>query len=99
MSSMSSITDTLTQRGARYGEFIENAVIAQKLKEAMASHEGWTRLKPDQREALEVIAQKMSRIVTGDGDYHDNWHDIMGYAKLVEDRIHKLAAPAAKKGR
>ena len=27
------------------------------------------------------------RIVNGDPHYHDSWHDIVGYAKLVADRL------------
>lgn len=82
-----SIDTTLAERGSRYGEFINNASVAQELKRVMAMSSGWDTMEPDQREALEVIAQKISRIVTGDPCYADNWHDIQGYAKLVEDRL------------
>lgn len=82
-----SIDNTLAERGSRYGEFINNASVAQDLKRVMAASSGWGAMDNDQRESLEVIAQKISRIVTGDPDYVDNWHDIQGYAKLVEDRL------------
>lgn len=36
-----------------------------------------------------MIFQKISRIVNGDPDYADNWHDIQGYARLVEERLQK----------
>lgn len=85
---MSDVIDTLAERGTRYGTFINNACIAQALKMELQDASNWTRMAPDQREALEVICQKISRIVTGDPDYIDNWHDIQGYAKLVEDRLH-----------
>jgi hypothetical protein len=38
-------------------------------------------------EALDMIAVKISRILTGDPNYSDNWHDIQGFAKLVENRL------------
>ncbi len=39
---------------------------------------------------FEVIADKIARILNGDPNYKDNWHDIQGYAKLAEDRcVHK----------
>lgn len=88
---MSDVTNTLAERGTRYGTFMNNAVIAQELKGVACQGGSWDRMKPDQREALEVICQKISRIVTGDPDYVDNWHDIQGYAKLVEDRLHGKA--------
>lgn len=86
---MTDITKTLAERGARYGEFIENAGIAQALKQIMREGESWEKLDCDQREALDMIAAKVSRIVTGDPGYVDNWHDIIGYTRLVEDRLVK----------
>ena len=44
-------------------------------------------LDPDQREALEMIAHKIARIVNGDPNYADSWVDIAGYATLVADRL------------
>jgi hypothetical protein len=49
--------------------------------------DGWSQLSPVQRQALTVIADKIARILTGDPDYADNWHDIQGYARLVEERL------------
>ena len=46
-------------------------------------------LKADQKEALEMIATKMGRIVNGDPDYLDSWLDIQGYCQLVIDRVRK----------
>jgi hypothetical protein len=34
-----------------------------------------------------MICHKLGRIAAGDIDYADSWHDIAGYAKLVEDRL------------
>lgn len=84
---MSDINATLAERGTRYGRFADHAVIAQEIKDAMWVTDGWARLAPDQRQALEVIADKIARILNGDPNYHDNWHDIVGYAKLVADRV------------
>jgi hypothetical protein len=44
----------------------------------------------DMKQALCVICDKMARIGNGDPFYDDNWHDIQGYAKLVEDRLKEL---------
>lgn len=82
-----SIANTLAQRGAVYGRFADHAKICQGLKDIMRNAPGWHRLAPDQKQALEVNADKIARILNGDPDYADNWHDIQGYAKLVEDRL------------
>ena len=50
-------------------------------------------------QALDLIATKLARIITGDPDYSDNWHDIAGYATLVEQeiaRLQQLEAQGAK---
>jgi hypothetical protein len=89
---MTSIDSTLAERGGRYGVFSEQARIAQGLKRAMASGRNWGRLADDQREALDMLANKMARILNGDPDYHDSWHDIIGYTKLVADRLEEQAS-------
>lgn len=81
------ITQTLTERGNRYGKFTSHAAITQALKEVMNSHPGWANLAPDQKEALEMNAHKVGRILNGDPNYADSWVDIAGYAKLVADRL------------
>jgi hypothetical protein len=80
------VSATLAERGARYGDFTHHADIAQDLQDAMRGCSGWGRLTPDKRQALTVIADKIARILNGDPEYKDNWHDICGYAKLAEDR-------------
>lgn len=82
-----SIEDTLAERGDRYGSFEHHATIAQELQDTMRAQGGWCRLAPDQKQALTVIADKIARMLNGDPDYRDNWHDIVGYAKLVDDRM------------
>lgn len=83
------INDTLQERGKRYGEFSDHAFISQNLKGYMTSNAGWNRLDADQAEALEMIAHKIARILNGDPNYDDSWHDIAGYATLVADRLRK----------
>ena len=82
-----SVDATLTERGNRYGKFKDHAELSQKLKEAMYCSDGWECLSADMREALEMIQHKVARILNGDPTYADSWHDIAGYAKLVDDRL------------
>lgn len=82
------VEQTLAERGARYGDFTDHARLCQAIKKTMMSEcVAWDLLADVQRQALEVIADKIARILTGDPNYADNWHDIQGYAKLVEDRL------------
>jgi len=87
-----SITSTLKSRGKRYGKFVDHAVISQDLQDVMRDcrpngKEVFSKLEPIQKEALMMIQHKVARILNGDPNYADNWHDIQGYAKLVEDWI------------
>jgi hypothetical protein len=84
---MNDIADTLNERGKRYGDFDDHAIITQSLKGVMGATKGWKRLTPAQRESLEMIQHKIGRILNGDPNYADSWHDIAGYAKLVEDLL------------
>lgn len=81
------IDATLDERGARYGKFTGHARITQGLKIQMHEAPNWHLLAPDQKEALDMVAHKIGRILNGDPDYHDSWHDIVGYTKLVADRL------------
>jgi hypothetical protein len=93
---MQSIEETLKERGARYGRFMDHAVCTQELKRTICEHLGtagqnyFECLRHDQREALEMICHKIGRIVCGDPDYADSWHDIAGYAQLVADRLNGI---------
>lgn len=83
------IEATLSERGRLYGSFEGHARISQALKLAMVLTPQWPSLADDQKEALEMIVHKIARILNGDPNYHDSWHDIMGYTKLVADRLEK----------
>lgn len=82
-----SITDTLNERGQRYGAFRTHAEVTQAIKSVMFNTRKDLHLAADQREALEMIAHKIGRIINGDPDYVDSWVDIAGYAQLVADRL------------
>ncbi len=91
-----SLEGTLAERGARYGDFTEHAKISEALLGVMMGDSlagrfatSWGLMKPFQRQALRTICDKLARIANGDPDYIDNWHDIQGYSKLVEDRLTK----------
>lgn len=84
---MDEVQKTLDERGARYGDFTQHAEMAQDIQNAMRKNPRWGCLSPVQKQSLTVIADKIARIISGDPDYADNWHDIQGYARLVEERL------------
>ena len=81
------IDATVEERGNRYGAFKDGADIMQELKSVMRSTRNWSNLTPSQREALEMIQHKVGRILNGDPNYTDSWHDIKGYAHLIEEEL------------
>lgn len=82
-----SINDTLAERKKTHGEFTNHAEISQSLKNVLHEFGGFDALQADQKEALEMIVHKIARILNGNPDTHDHWHDIAGYATLIADRL------------
>lgn len=91
-----SIEKTLSERGSTYGSFEEQGQIEQAIKRVFHDTPNWKSLNDDSKSALEMIATKISRILKGNPEHHDSWHDIVGYAKLVADRIERNAKPISK---
>ena len=81
------ISDTLEERGKRYGNYLNQTEISNDLRTRMMNTPGWEAMEVDMEDALTMIAVKISRILNGDPFYSDNWHDIAGYATLVADRL------------
>jgi len=85
---MTNIQDTLAQRQVTHGDFRLNALASQQLKEIIKCNT-IKILSRAHREALDLICGKIARIVTGDPNHADSWHDIAGYATLIENIILK----------
>ena len=83
------ITETLGQRENRYGEYVNVAATAQQLKETLRRGHSWDVMEAYMQESLDLIANKLARIANGDPFYDDSWHDVGGYAKLVEIELNK----------
>ena len=80
------VDGTLAERQAQYGNFSEVAEMTQQLLTVMGQY-GYEYLPDMHKEALHMICSKMARIVNGDHNHLDSWHDIGGYAKLIENNI------------
>lgn len=92
---MSNIQDTVTERTSQYGDFRDQGFISQLLKDGARQGDSWGLMEAYQREAVDMILHKIARIVCGNPDYADSWHDIQGYAKITEDRL--PGGPLARK--
>jgi len=79
----------LDERATTYGRFVDVAEIAQEIKATIriGDTNRSEELPADQIEALDMIASKIARILSGDSDYADSWIDIAGYATLVAERL------------
>jgi hypothetical protein len=71
----------LQEREKTHGSFCTNARISQHIKDYFRIH-GTYPTNTTQREALDMIALKLSRILSGQANFKDHWLDIAGYAKL-----------------
>lgn len=87
------IEGTLKERNEQYGSFAMQSGIAQTLKKAVRACPNWPKLAADQREAIDHIMIKFSRILNGNPDHVDSWHDVAGYATLIEKRLNRPAPP------
>jgi hypothetical protein len=88
---MSDVQATLVERGSRYGVFSGHAHVTQDLKRSIRLElvARGKQLSDSQQEALDMICHKIGRIINGDANYADSWHDIAGYAQLVENELNK----------
>ena len=80
-----SISDTLAQRGNRYGSFSTHSEISQALQDVLFHAKSRADMPAYTSEAITLICHKLARVVNGDHTYDDNFRDIAGYAQLVVD--------------
>lgn len=79
--------DILAERAKTHGDFTDHAHYTQEIKRTMRSSSNWEDLSDVQKEALEMNAHKVGRILSGNPNHQDHWDDIAGYAKLVSERL------------
>jgi len=92
---MTMIDQILADREQTHGSFREVAGYSQAIKNLLRSSRNWERLDVTQAQALEVIADKLARILCGDPSFLDHWQDGAGYFELVVRDLAQAQAPAA----
>ena len=80
---MSEREQILQERESTHGKFTDNARISQALKIIMLENRG--KRSDAQNEALDMIALKLARILSGKHMEVDNWLDGAGYFKLGQE--------------
>ena len=72
----------LVEREKTHGNFAKQGEWANTLKFSMRQCPRYIDLTGAQREAMDMIATKMSRVLFGNPKEKDHFDDIAGYAKL-----------------
>jgi len=75
----------LNERGTTHGRFEDNARHGQMLRSLFRTSPHWREMSDVQREALDMIACKLSRILSGQATHDDHWADLAGYATLARE--------------
>lgn len=84
---MSDIGNILGERQQTHGSYSQVSETSQSIKRIMRRQGGWEYLTSEQAEALEMIAMKIARILSGNSSFSDHWEDIEGYARLVSNEL------------
>lgn len=79
---MDEVDDTLHAKENTHGPYRDQAQFAQLMKGLLHRHVNWNDLPAEQKETLDMIMVKLSRIMHGNSAEPDHWLDISGYAML-----------------
>lgn len=74
--------ELLAERETTHGSFGQNARYGQALRKMFRESPGWVRADEREREVLDYLAGKLSRILSGK-PHPQHWEDIAGYAELA----------------
>ena len=97
----------INERAKTHGDYKSTAAWSQSLKDMFRSSGNWNTMTDGQKEALEMIAVKLARLLNGNPQFPDHWDDLAGYgqlgaasiesgerpSQLVADLAQALAAP------
>jgi hypothetical protein len=79
------IAEVLVERGKTHGNWEKQANLSQSMKACFdLAQQPIRTLSKAQRDAVDMIIVKLSRIGVGNPNEPDHWLDIQGYAKLGE---------------
>ena len=73
----------LDEREKTYGQYYMVSKISQDVKKVIRNSPNYPLMPDYMKESLDLIANKLARILNGDPLYDDSWRDISGYCTLV----------------
>ncbi len=73
----------LETRQTTHGSFRDNAALSQAIKTILRAAPGWGSLTTVEREVMDMIALKFSRVLSGRSLERQHWEDVVGYAQLA----------------
>ena len=77
----------LNSRTKTHGNFSDVAKVYDIIKTTLENGKFYHEANATQRTALNMIAYKLARIVSGNPWYGDHWKDVKGYAQLVLEHL------------
>ena len=80
-------TETIEKNDSTHGGYVNNGILFNSFTTKLFPY--MHKLSPTQELALTMIFLKISRILSGNPDFLDHWHDIAGYALLEEEKLKK----------
>ncbi len=88
--------DIIQIRESTHGDWKVQSRKAQEIKGLFATQSEGFLFSTSQKEALDLIATKLSRIMTGDPNEPEHWLDIAGYATLVYNDLKGIKSKDVK---
>lgn len=77
------VRELLDVREDMYGHYSVVSQISQDIKRVMKESPNYKVMPAFAKESLDMIANKIARILNGNYYYDDSWRDISGYATLA----------------
>ena len=79
------VRQTLKTRQDQYGSFEDVAQTTEQLFQVIKGGASFVDFTESQRMALYMIFSKVARLSNGNPNHKDSWHDIAGYATLIDE--------------
>jgi hypothetical protein len=85
--SSTELSGTLQERNGTHGDYHVQSSCTEYIESALRTGRNWDELPAFCKHALKMVSVKLGRILSGDWSHVDHWHDIQGYAGLVEKQL------------
>lgn len=87
---MANVESTLAQRQNVHGDYARSAGVKDELLRRLECTPNFEQMDSVGRTTLRMIVEKLGRIMFGDWSFADHWHDIAGYATLMDRHCQEI---------